>query len=107
MPAMIEEVSAITAKGQTTVPKAVRQALGVDYGGKIAFRVSESGVTVVRADEAEDPALGAFLGFLAEDIKARPEQLKALPEDLAGRVAALALGIEADLGLAIDGPVDL
>jgi hypothetical protein len=33
--------------------------------------------------------------------------LKALPEDLAGRVAALALGIEADLGLAIDGPVDL
>lgn len=107
MPAMIEEVSAITAKGQTTVPKAVRQALGVDYGGKIAFRVSEGGVTVVRAEEAEDPALGAFLGFLAEDIKARPEQLQALPEALAERVAALADGMNGDPASAIDGPVDL
>lgn len=28
-PAVVEEVCTITAKGQTTVPKAVRQALGV------------------------------------------------------------------------------
>ena len=38
MPALLEEISTITAKGQTTVPKSVRQALGVDYGGRIAFR---------------------------------------------------------------------
>ena len=30
MGAKIEEFSTITAKGQTTIPKAVRQALGVD-----------------------------------------------------------------------------
>ena len=29
----LEEISTITAKGQTTIPKAVRQALGVGYGG--------------------------------------------------------------------------
>ena len=31
MTARIEETSTITAKGQTTVPKTVRKALGVDY----------------------------------------------------------------------------
>ena len=43
----LEEISTITAKGQTTqatIPKAVRQALGVDYGGHIAFRVSVGGL---------------------------------------------------------------
>lgn len=37
MGALLKEESTITAKGQTTVPKSVRQALGVDYGGRIAF----------------------------------------------------------------------
>ena len=46
MAAIIEETSTITAKGQTTIPKAVRQALGVDYGGKIAYRIEEGRVTV-------------------------------------------------------------
>ena len=50
MPALLEEISTITAKGQTTIPKSVRQALGVDYGGKIAFRVDEHGVSV-RSEE--------------------------------------------------------
>ena len=36
----VEEVCTITARGQTTVPKAIRQALGVGYGGCIAFRVA-------------------------------------------------------------------
>ena len=45
-PAVVEEVCTITAKGQTTVPKAVRQALGVGYGGRIAFRVERGRVTV-------------------------------------------------------------
>ncbi len=45
MPA-IEEICTITAKGQTTVPKAIRQALGVGYGGRIAFRVEDGAVRV-------------------------------------------------------------
>lgn len=103
----LEEISTITAKGQTTIPKSVRQALGVDYGGRIAFRVGDDGVTVARADGGEDPAIGAFLGFLAEDIKRRPEAVKALTPDLATQITALTAGIDADLDAAIDGDVAL
>ena len=107
MPALIEEVSTITAKGQTTVPKAVRQALGVDYGGRIAFRVGAKGVTVVRADEEEDPAIGSFLGFLARDIKSHPERVKSIAPKLASRIAALTEGIDGSPDDAIDGDVAL
>jgi antitoxin PrlF len=107
MPAAIEEISTITAKGQTTVPKAVRQALGVDYGGRIAFRVSGKGVTVVRADDDEDPAIGEFLDFLARDIKDHPERVKAIAPDLAARIATFTEGMDANPDGAVDGDVDL
>ena len=50
MTALVQEYSTITAKGQTTVPKAVRQALGVEFGDKIAFLVDEHGVSLRRVD---------------------------------------------------------
>src|SRR5260221_12138944 len=72
MAGIIEETSTLTAKGQTTVPKAVRQALGVDYGGKIAHRIEDGRVTVHNPEaEHEDPALAAFLGLIEKDIAAR------------------------------------
>jgi antitoxin PrlF len=108
MSALLEEISTITAKGQTTIPKSVRQALGVDYGGKIAFRVDEHGVSVHRADaERDDPAIDGFLAFLAEDMKRRPEALTALSPALAERIAALTEGVKVDLNAPIDGDVDL
>lgn len=107
MPVAIEEISTITAKGQTTVPKAVRQALGVDCGGRIAFRISGKGVTVVRADGDEDPAIDEFLGFLARDIKDHPERIKAIAPDLAARIAGLTAGISSEPDEAIDGEVAL
>ncbi len=103
----LEEISTITAKGQTTIPKSVRQALGVDYGGRIAFRVDENGVTVARAEGGEDPAIEAFLLFLADDIKRRPEAIKALAPELIARITALTIGIDAALDAAIDGDVTL
>jgi antitoxin PrlF len=103
----LEEISTITAKGQTTVPKAVRQALGVDYGGRIAFRVSDGGVTVCRADSDEDPAIETFLGFLAADIKARPQVIKALSPDLAERIVSLTGDMTINLDDEIDGDVSL
>ena len=108
MSMLLEEVSTITAKGQTTVPRAVRHALGVDCGGKIAFRVGKRGVTVHRADaEHEDPAIDSFLSFLAQDIKRRPHALAALTPALARRLAALTEGVAVDLDAPIDGEVDL
>jgi antitoxin PrlF len=103
----LEEISTITAKGQTTVPKAVRQVLGVDYGGRVAFRVSDGGVTISRADEGEDPAIETFLGFLAADIKANPHAVKALSPDLAARITALTANVPVNLDDEIDGDVAL
>ncbi len=108
MPAMLEEVSTITAKGQTPIPKAVRQALGVDHGDKVAFRVDEHGVTLHRANaEHHDPAIDGFLSFLADDITRRPEALAALSPALAERIAALTEGVKVDLDAPLDGDVDL
>ncbi|MBB3269941.1 AbrB family looped-hinge helix DNA binding protein [Pseudomonas sp. OG7] len=42
MPA-IHEIATLTSKGQVTLPKSVRQILGVDKGGKIAFDVRGGG----------------------------------------------------------------
>lgn len=108
MPLLLEETSTITAKGQTTIPKSVRRALGVDYGGRIAFRVDESGVSVHRADaDQDDPAIDHFLAFLAEDMMRRPDALTALSPTLAAHAAALTRDIPIDLDAPIDGDVDL
>ena len=107
MGVVLEEFSTITAKGQTTVPKAVRQALGVDYGGRIAFRVGDDGVTVARAEPTEDPAIETFLDFLADDIKRRPEAVKALSPELAARIAALVGDSPVNLDDEIAGDVAL
>lgn len=57
----IHELATLTSKGQITLSKSIRQALGVDAGGKVAFDLGEDGQIVVsRADTAhEDPAIGA------------------------------------------------
>lgn len=110
--AVVEEVCTITAKGQTTVPKAVRQALGVGYGGRIAFRVEGGAVTVRALPEAadgegaaEDPALAPFLALLEADLAARPaDAVRPLPEALAGRLDTL--GAEAGEGVDPDTPIE-
>jgi antitoxin PrlF len=107
MPA-IEEVCTITAKGQTTVPKVIRQALGVGYGGRIAFRVEDGAVSVHAVAEPEaDPALAPFLALLERDIAARPEALVPLTPELAARIAAATEGVEVDPNEPIEGDVAL
>lgn len=82
MPA-IHEVATLTSKGQITLPKPIRQALGVEVGGKLAFDLRGSQVVVTRVDaEHEDPAIGAFLNLLVRDIEAG-RNISGLPEDLA------------------------
>ncbi len=108
MPHPFEELSTISSKGQTTVPKSVRQALGLSDGDRIAFRVDEAGVTMRRADDAQDdPALGAFLAFLAKDIEDHPERLQAMSPETAKRMADLTEGMAFDPDEPIEGDVDL
>ncbi len=105
---VVEEICTITAKGQTTIPRAVRQALGVGYGARIAFRIENGTVTVHPADDdATDPALAPFLDLLARDIASRPESLVPLPKALMDRVERLTAGVEVDLDAPILGDVVL
>ena len=81
---IIHEVATMTAKGQITLPKTIRQALGVDVGAKVAFELHEDGQVIVsRADaEHEDPAIAAFLNLLAGDMQSG-RHVQAIPGDLA------------------------
>jgi antitoxin PrlF len=102
-----ESVSKITAKGQTTVPKAVRRALGVDYGGRIAFRIEQGRVTVRRAEsEHRDPALRGFLKLIATDIGGG-RNVKDLPADLQRSLRKALKQGEIDLDAPIEGDVEL
>jgi antitoxin PrlF len=103
-----EELSTISSKGQTTVPKSVRQALGLNEGDQIAFRVDETGVTLRRAtEEVRDPAIGAFLSFLARDIEANPDKVSAFPRELIESIAELTKDVEFDPDADIEGDVGL
>ncbi|MBK5914231.1 type II toxin-antitoxin system PrlF family antitoxin [Rhodocyclus purpureus] len=103
----IHEVATLTAKGQITLPKAIRQALGVDYGGKVAFDLLGSQVVVSRVEDEphEDPAIGSFLALLEKDIHSG-RHLGALPDDLA-RAMLVASGQPVDVGEDIEGDVTL
>ncbi|MCP5358399.1 MAG: type II toxin-antitoxin system PrlF family antitoxin [Pseudomonadales bacterium] len=100
----IHEHATLTSKGQITLPKAIRQALGVNVGEKVSFELRGNDVIVTRADaEHEDPAIGAFLQMLEKDIS-RGKHLGKLPDELAAAMLAN-LGRPADFDKDIEGEV--
>ena len=103
----IQGLATITSKGQITLPKPIRQALGVDTGGKVAFEIKGSQIVVTRAtsNEHADPAIGRFLALIEHDI-ARGERVSRLPPALAKSLAR-ALKRRIDLTAEIEGDVSL
>ena len=99
MPALIAAESTLTDRYQTTVPDAVRRALNLGKRDKLRYTVQPNGnVLLTRADDAEtDPALDAFLGFLAKDMTQHPERLQVLDKALIQRVQALTADVAVDL----------
>lgn len=101
----IREVATVTSKGQITLPKSIRQALGVGFGGKVSFSLRGDEVVVTRSEEDahEDPAIARFLTFLERDIEAG-RNVRSLPETLgASMVATLDRSVDED----IQGDVEL
>lgn len=88
MPKVIQPAT-LTSKGQITLPKPIRQALGVDAGSKVNFELRKDGqVVMTRADDGHrDPAIGAFLTLLAQDIELG-RNIRELPQDLARAMLA-------------------
>lgn len=109
MPALLKKVGTITEKGQVTVPKSVRDALGLGYGGRIAFYVDENGrVSLEReTEDEEDPVIDSFLHFLTRDMLANPHHVGDIPDALLARISALTAGMTVDPDDPIEGAVDL
>ena len=103
----VHAVAAVTSKGQITLPKPIRQALGVGVGGKVAFDLRGSQVIVSRAEDVphEDPAIASFLGLLEKDVQSG-RHVTDLPDDLARSLLA-ALERPVDLDPEIEGDVAL
>jgi antitoxin PrlF len=57
--------------------------------------------------EESDPALGAFLAFLAGDLTQHPERLRGMPRALLRRARALTRGIAIHHDTPIEGAVAL
>lgn len=100
MPATLDVESTLTDRYQTTVPETVRRALRLGKRDKIHYSIRPGGeVVLTRAatGDGEDPVLGQFLGFLAQDIASHPERLQAVDAGLVQRLQSLVGGIEVDL----------
>ncbi len=58
----IHKQATLIAKGQVTLPKAIREAVGVSAGAKVNFEIREGQVIVSRADVVhEAPPLVLYL----------------------------------------------
>ena len=91
--------STLTDRYQTTVPDAVRKALGLNKRDKICYVIQPDGKALIsRVDQTEsDPILGGFLNFLAQDIKRNPQHLQAISSDLVSHVQSLVSNVDFDL----------
>lgn len=96
----IEVDSTLTDRYQTTVPEIVRKALRLGKRDKIHYSVRPGGEVVlsrVAVDDHEDPVIGGFLGFLAQDMAQHPERLQAMDAGLVRRLQTLVGDVDIDL----------
>jgi len=66
----------LTSKGQITIPKAVREALHLDVGDRIAFEVRDDGIVEMRPEAGD---LMALYGSL-EPPKGKRVSLEAMQQ---------------------------
>lgn len=102
--------SKVTARAQTTIPRGVRDALEIGPGDELVYEIRDGHAILRRRrrdDSEPDPVLGAFLEFLASDMRKRPEALRPVPETLIQRARELVEGVAFDPDESIDGDVAL
>ena len=79
--ALIEEIRTVTSNGRLVVPWSIQQALGLEEGGPIRFRVENGVVTIAAVKESATEA--AFASLLDGGIaRGRFSQLEELNEEL-------------------------
>ena len=102
---ILEIPAAITERGQTTVPAAIRRMVSLGKRDRVVFRALADGTVVIaRKDERaenRDPLIGKFLSLLAADMAADARRIQPVPSDLVARGAALVAGVELDIDAAL------
>lgn len=103
MPRPTETISTLTDRYQTTVPQAVRDALGLSKRDKIQYTLRDDGTVVLEKAESsgKDPVIAAFLDFLASDMKSNPQNVRKAKSATLERVALLVGDIDVDLDAAL------
>jgi antitoxin PrlF len=99
MSTALSSESTLTDRYQTTIPAAVRRALGLSKKDKIRYVTQSDGtVTISRLEQTEnDPVLKPFLDFLSQDIENNPQHLQTISSDLISRAQSLVSGITVDI----------
>jgi antitoxin PrlF len=99
--------SKLSNRAQTTIPKAVREALNLQSGDQLGYVIDRDVVRLVKVNDGthHDPALEPFLAMLQRDIIARPEHVVGFPAELLARVTALSVGVPVDHRAPIAGNV--
>jgi antitoxin PrlF len=97
----MEIEAAVTDRGQTTIPAAIRKLLQVDRRSSVVFRVTEDGSVMLTAkpasaDEA-DPVVTSFLTFLEADMTKHPDRLRPVTAEWLHELQDLVVGVEVDL----------
>lgn len=77
--------STLTSKGQITLPRALRDRLGVREGDRVVFQIDEQG-RVLLVPERRDP-LGNLVGLLKHRAKDRPATVDEMNEAIKARAA--------------------
>jgi antitoxin PrlF len=106
MASILIEQSTVTSKGQVTLPKSIRQALGIETGSKLIFTQQQSGEVVLTTEAVQnDPAITAFLQLIENDIR-QGKNIGNLPDKLVSvmlKESELSIGSECE----IDGDVEI
>jgi antitoxin PrlF len=89
--------STLTDRYQTTIPEPIRDALHLNKRDKIEYVLDSNGKVMISRVEDDDPVLGEFLSFLANDIKKHPEHIKSISSSLVSRAQSLVSDIQIDL----------
>ncbi len=99
----IEVESTLTDRYQTTVPESVRRTLRLEKRDRIHYSIRASGEVVLTRAEGhdDDPVLGQFLGFLAQDMADHPERLQAMDATFVRNLKSLTGDVEIDLDAAL------
>jgi antitoxin PrlF len=95
--AILHPHSTLTNRYLTTIPKSIREALGLRKHDQIDYVIENDGKVLMSRAEKDDPLLDDFLLFLANDIKTHPEHIKPINAALYERAKSLAANIEIDL----------